>query len=61
MKTKRTDRELLNRRVVILESRTVAERLERAAIERGHSLGAEVREAVRDHLRRLEGEGGRPA
>ena len=47
-------REAYSRRVVVYESERTAEQLERTAIARGHSLAAEVREAVRAHLRRLE-------
>jgi hypothetical protein len=59
MSEKRSDRETLSRRLVVLESQRMAERLERSAAERGHSLGAEIREAVRSHLNRLEVEGDR--
>jgi hypothetical protein len=44
-------RQPLSRRVVIQERPDVVAALERMAVEQGHSLSAEVRAAVRAHLR----------
>jgi hypothetical protein len=46
--------EPLSRRVVIMERPTVVAELERMATERGHSLSAEIRGAIRQRLRREE-------
>ncbi len=45
------------RRVVFAEDPAVARALEERAIEHGHSVAAEVRAAVRGHLRRGEERG----
>jgi hypothetical protein len=41
----------LSRRVVLMERPDVVAQLERMATEQGHSLSAEIRGAVREHLR----------
>jgi plasmid stability protein len=43
-------------RLVVLERPDIAARLRQRALEEGHSVGAEVRQAVRAWLRIQEGE-----
>jgi hypothetical protein len=47
-------RPLFAQRVVFAETPAVARALEQRAIEHGRSVAAEVRAAVREHLRREE-------
>ena len=48
------ERPLYGTRVVFAETPAVARALDRRAIEHGRSMAAEVRIAVREHLRREE-------
>jgi plasmid stability protein len=50
----RTERPTYVRRVVFAEDPRIARALEQRAIEHGRSVAAEVRAAVREHLRRKE-------
>jgi hypothetical protein len=50
----RTERPLYAQRVVFAETPEVARALELRAIEHGHSVAAELRALVREHLRREE-------
>jgi plasmid stability protein len=49
------DRPLYRQRVVFAEDPRVARALEERAVAHGRSVAAEVRAAVREHLRRREG------